>query len=86
MTTTTKTIKTFTATAIVGAALLLSACGETTAQRVATGALLGAGLGVGASALMADSLWTGAIVGAGVGGVAGAAAQPGCQMGDYWCW
>lgn len=78
--------KTLATAAIVGCALTLAACGETTAQRVATGALIGTGLGVGGAALLADNLWTGAIIGAGVGGVAGAAAQPNCQWGDYWCW
>lgn len=82
----TTSLKSLSIAAVLGTALMVSACGETTAQRVATGAAIGAGLGVGGAALMADSLWTGAIIGASAGGLAGAVTPPNCQWGDYWCW
>ena len=53
------------------AALSLTACGHTYAQRGLSGAAIGAGAGaVGSSVLGGDPV-TGAVVGAGVGGVTG---------------
>jgi hypothetical protein len=55
--------------AIFAAALALSACGTTTADRAASGGLLGAGAGAAIGSLSGD-----AGAGAVIGGVAGAAA------------
>ncbi len=51
----------------------LVACGETRNERAASGALIGAGTGAAAGALIAGNPWAGAAVGGAIGAGAGAA-------------
>ena len=77
------TTKTLTTSAVMlGAAVLLSACGETRLEHMGSGALIGTGVGVGVAALTAPTLLTGGLIGAGVGAVAGAVA-PECPMENW---
>jgi osmotically inducible lipoprotein OsmB len=57
------------AVALIGALLLLSACGESTGDRALSGAAIGAGAGAVGGAIIGGSPATGALV----GGAAGAA-------------
>ena len=61
---------------IATAALLLSACGETTGDRAVSGAGLGAGVGAVGGALTGGSVGGGALLGGVVGGAAGALTSP----------
>lgn len=63
--------KTLIAIPLAVSALALAACGTTTTQRAATGALGGAAVG---GAVSGDA--EGALAGAAIGGVAGAATTP----------
>jgi hypothetical protein len=60
----------FTVAMLMGAGLLLSACGDTQLERAGSGAAIGAGTGAVGAAVTGGSATTGAVV----GGVAGAAA------------
>jgi len=60
------------------AALLVAGCGETTGDRLASGALLGAGAGAAIGGL-AGNAGTGAAIGALAGGAVGAATNP-CDL------
>ncbi len=60
---------------VLGAALLLSACGQTPTDRALTGAGFGAGGGALVGALFGEPL-IGALVGGATGAVAGAATDP----------
>ena len=66
------------------AVFALSACGTTTTDRAASGALLGAGAGAAVGAI-AGNAGTGAAIGAVAGGAAGALIDP-CtlNLGDPW--
>ena len=64
-------IKIMTLTAALGAGLLLAACGTTTEQRAATGALAGAAVG---QAVGGDTEST--VLGGVIGGVGGAVIRP----------
>jgi len=55
---------------IVMSALILPACGTTTGERTASGALLGAGTGAAIGSLSGDA-GTGAVIGAGAGALGG---------------
>ncbi|MEJ0009336.1 MAG: hypothetical protein WDN72_01655 [Alphaproteobacteria bacterium] len=66
-----KTTKT-TSMLLLAGALALSACGETAQQRAESGALIGAGTGAAAGAIIAGNPWAGAAVGGVVGAGAGA--------------
>jgi osmotically inducible lipoprotein OsmB len=57
------------------AGVSLSACGTTTTDRAASGALIGAGTGAAIGSLYGDA-GRGALIGGLVGGVAGAAVDP----------
>lgn len=67
---------------LLGATLALTACGDTRMEHIGSGALMGAGVGVGVAALTADTLLTGGLIGLGVGTVAGAIAPP-CAMNNW---
>lgn len=57
---------------LAAAALGLGACGYSTGDRAASGALLGAGAGAGVSAVTGGGVGTGALIGGGVGAAGGA--------------
>ena len=69
-------MKKISAISIAAAALLLSACGETTGDRAVSGAGLGAGVGAVGGALTGGSVGGGALLGGIVGGAAGALTSP----------
>lgn len=56
---------------LLGAALGLAGCGQSTGTRALTGGLLGAGAGAGVSALTGGKPATGALIGGGLGAVGG---------------
>lgn len=58
--------------AMAGAALLLSACGESTGDRALSGAGLGAGAGAVAGAVTGGSATQGAVIGGALGAAGGA--------------
>lgn len=60
------------ATALLGLALTLSACGDTKGQRALSGGGIGAAGGAAVSALTGGSPWTGAIIGGAAGAATGA--------------
>lgn len=62
--------------AVLGLALLLSACGNRPGERAVSGGLLGAGAGAGIGALTGGSPLTGALVGGGLGAAGGALTAP----------
>src|SRR6266404_3199807 len=76
--------KTLSASAVLAAALALSACGTTPGDRAASGGLLGAGAGAAIGSLSGNA-GTGAIIG-GVGGAAVGALTDPCtlNLGDPW--
>jgi hypothetical protein len=58
-------------TVILTTLTLLSACGDTTSDRVLSGAGIGAGVGAVGSAVVGGGLLPGALIGGVVGGAAG---------------
>lgn len=56
----------------LGGALLLAACGNTTGDRAASGAMIGAGTGLAVGAVTGATLLQGAVVGGALGAAAGA--------------
>jgi osmotically inducible lipoprotein OsmB len=80
-----KNAKVFAASAVVTAALALSACGTTPGDRAVSGGLLGAGAGAAVGSL-AGNAGAGAVIG-GLGGAAVGAATDPCtlNLGDpFW--
>ena|SRR6266550_9570875 len=77
-------LKTLSASAVIAAALALSACGTTPEDRAVSGGLLGAGTGAAIGSLSGNA-GTGAIIG-GVGGAAVGALTDPCtlNLGDPW--
>ena len=67
--------KTIACGAVLASAVALSACGTTTEDRAASGALLGAGAGAAVGSLSGDA-GTGAVIGGLAGGAAGALTDP----------
>ena len=61
---------------LVGATLMLSACGETPGTRAVTGGVLGAGTGAAVSGIAGGNAGTGALIGGGLGAVGGAVTAP----------
>lgn len=61
---------------VIGLAVVLGACGQTTGDRAVSGGLLGAGVGAGASALTGGSIGTGALIGGAAGAAGGALTRP----------
>lgn len=78
-------LKAFSASAVLAAALALSACGTTPGDRAVSGGLLGAGAGAAIGSLSGNA-GTGAVIG-GVGGAAVGALTDPCtlNLGDpFW--
>ena len=81
----TMNLKTLSASAVLAAALALSACGTTPGDRAVSGGLLGAGAGAAVGSL-AGNAGAGAVIG-GLGGAAVGAATDPCtlNLGDpFW--
>ncbi len=61
------------ATLVVGAALALAGCGESTGDRAMSGGAIGAGVGAAAGAVTGSSVLGGALLGGAAGAATGAA-------------
>ena len=67
-----KTQNTFIYILLLGAVLILSACGTSKTDRALSGGAIGAGVGAVGSSALGGSPWTGAAIGGAVGAATGA--------------